>query len=250
MTRRFGDTVAVGGDYQHRALTEGPAVQRFWHYSKQLSIRAYLPPGPGEAVIDVGCGSGTVASFLGTFGADVLGIDGNPEAIDFARRTYAKPNVRFQKGLVDETFGSPGSLDKIYCLEVIEHVYLSQAERMLRNFHQLLKPGGKVFLTTPNYRSAWPVIEWLMDRFRLSPKMHGEQHVEFYHARKLRRLGAGCGFDVERIRTSCLLAPWLAPLSWRLAEKVHAWEAALPLRWGAILLCVLVKPDPSAKGET
>lgn len=243
MPRRTGDTVEIGGDYQYRALTQGPRVQRFWHYSKHLSIRKYLPTAPGEAVIDVGCGSGTVASFLGTFGADVLGIDGNPEAIEFATRMYATPNVKFQKGLVDEAFGLADSLDKIYCMEVIEHIYLPQAEQMLRFFYNLLKPGGKVLLTTPNYRSVWIVIEWLMDRFRLSPTMRGEQHVEFYHERKLRRLCEHCGFVIERSWTSCFLAPWLAPLSWRLAENINALEIASPLRLGAVLYCVLAKPE-------
>ena len=36
--RRTGDTVAIDGGYQHRALTKGPAPQRFWHHAKTLAI--------------------------------------------------------------------------------------------------------------------------------------------------------------------------------------------------------------------
>jgi 2-polyprenyl-3-methyl-5-hydroxy-6-metoxy-1,4-benzoquinol methylase len=243
--RRTGDRVVIDGDYQHRAVTQGPVVQRFWHYTKQLSIREFLPPVSGDQVIDVGCGSGTVTSVLGSYGANVLGVDGNPQAIEFASRTYAGPNIKFQTALVDERFTTEVAVDKIYCLEVIEHIYLPQAETMLRMFHDLLKPQGKVLLSTPNYRSAWPLIEWFMDRSHLSPKMRAEQHVELYHPRKLRRVCEQCGFAVERMWTSCLLAPWLAPLSWRFAEKVHSFESNLPFALGSILLCVLVKPDSS-----
>jgi len=245
----MGDTVVVGGDYQHRALTEGPVVQRFWHYAKQQSVGRCLPPSNGAVVLDVGCGSGTLSAYLGGYGANVLGIDGNSEAISFANRTYAKANVRFRQGLVDEAFGDPESVDGIYCMEVIEHVYFQQAKAMLGAFHSLLKPGGKVFVSTPNYHSLWPVIEWGMDILKKAPRMRGHQHVEFYHARKLRRLCAESGFAVERLWSCLLLAPWLAPLSWRLAERVHSIETILPVPIGAILMCVLVKPGQGGSSE-
>jgi len=249
MPRRTGDAVAIGGDYQYKALTEGVAIQRFWHYSRQLSIRRYLPPEAGDQVLDVGCGSGTVSAFLGTFGANVLGLDGNPDAVEFARRNFGRPNVTFEQALVDETFGSRVAADKIYCMEVIEHIYAAQGEKMLTTFRTLLKPSGKVLLSTPNYRSAWPAIEWTMDKLHLTPRMQGDQHVELYHAGKLQHLAERCGFVVERMWTCCLVAPWLAPLSWQLAEKVHHLETASPHRMGSILLCILATPDASGVRE-
>ncbi len=104
MKRRTGDIVEISGDYQYRALTEGGAVQRFWHYSKQLAISRFLPVQPGQRAIDVGCGSGVISSFLGRRGAEVLGVDSNPQAVEFATGKFATDNVRFAHGLVDETF--------------------------------------------------------------------------------------------------------------------------------------------------
>ncbi len=245
MPRRTGDAVAIGGDYQYRALTQGPAVQRFWHYCRQLSIRQFLPPKPGDDVLDVGCGSGTVSSFLGTFGARVVGLDGNPAAIAFARQKFQAPNVTFEQALVDDAFGVPASVDKIYCMEVIEHIYASQGEAMLRSFHDLLRPTGRVLLSTPNYHSAWPVIEWTLDKLHLTPRMQGDQHVELYHAGKLKQIAERSGFRVERMWTCCLFAPWVAPLSWRLAERVHHLETSKPHRLGSILLCILARADSS-----
>ena len=237
--RRTGDTVRIPGGYQHEALTRGNRVQRFWHRAKQLAIRRYLPPEPGDRVIDVGCGSGVVSAYLGEFGAEVLGVDGNRDAVRYATEHFASENVRFVLGHVDETFAAAGSADKVYCLEVIEHIYREQAEAMLRGFHRLLRPGGRVFLTTPNYRSLWPLIERLMDLAGVAPRLVADQHVAQYNARSLAALAGRCGFAVERVATNCLAAPWLAVFGRRLAERVDALEARLPLPAGSILVCVL-----------
>ena len=237
--RRSGDSIAIPGDYQFRALHEGNAVQRFWHHTKQLTIARYLPPRPGELVLDVGCGSGVIADFLARSGTTVIGIDGSEAAVAFARATFARDNLRFQQGLVDGDFVVPRPVDTIYCLEVIEHVYLEQAIDMLRVFRSHLAPGGRVYLTTPNAHSPWPAIEWLLDFFRLAPHLAGDQHVAAYSGRVLADLCRKAGFTVERIVTTSLFAPWLAPISWKLATAVHALETGGP--FGCILVCVARK---------
>jgi len=100
-----------------------------------------------------------------------------------------------------------------------------------------------VFLTTPNYRSFWPLIERTMDRLGLAPRLAGDQHVEPYHARKLAALGEAAGFVVESIGAVCFLAPWLAAIHWRLAEECFGWECRWLRNPGSILVAVLRKPD-------
>jgi 2-polyprenyl-3-methyl-5-hydroxy-6-metoxy-1,4-benzoquinol methylase len=214
-------------------------VQRFWHYNKQLTIDRYLPPHAGELVLDVGCGSGVVSDFLAASGATVIGIDANESAIAFARETYNRPNLSFVVGHADDEFPIPRAVDKIYCLELLEHVYPDQAQQLMRRFHASLAPGGCVYATTPNQHSAWPLIEWLMDSLQLAPTMAGDQHVAQYAAQSLRLVCERAGFAVETLATTCLVAPWLAPLSWRLALRVNRMETGAPL--GCILVCVARK---------
>ena len=239
--RRVGDAISIPGDYQHRAARSSNPVQRFWHAAKKLVVDEMLPAAPGELVIDAGCGSGVIADYLASSGAEVMGVDANPEAIGFATAEFARPNLRFVLGLVDDamTLGRP--VDKFYSLEVIEHIYRPQGVAMLRNFHRLLRPGGRALITTPNYRSAWPVLEWTLDTLRLAPKMAGEQHVEHYHRRKLRDVAREAGLDVETIRTICFVSPWLAPMSWRAATAAAKRELRIPLPLGCILVAVLSK---------
>ncbi len=240
--RKDGDLVSIPGDYQHRAMTVGNAVQRFWHVSKQLAILRQLPPEPGDRVLDVGCGSGNITAMLAARCRGAVGVDGNPEAIRFARATYRAHNLEFVEGQVDQIGKIGGPFDKVYCLEVVEHVYSAQGLAMVRLFRDLLKPGGWAFITTPNYRSLWPLIEWLMDRSGRAPRMADDQHVAHYTAASIAALVRAAGLTVSSVRTCCLAAPWLAPVSWRLAERVDDVEWRLPLHPGSILTVVSRKP--------
>ena len=241
----MGDANIIEGDYQFKALHLGNPIQRFWHYSKQLAISRFLPPSCDDFVLDIGCGSGVVSRFLSDRGAKVLGIDANPAAIEFASRTYGSSSVRFQLGYVDESIELDRQADKIYCLELIEHIYLHQARDMLNLFSGMLKPGGRVLLTTPNYLSLWPVIEWGMDKLHLAPTMEEHQHVTHYTGSRLERLCRETGFRIEILSSFCLLSPWVALANWKLAEYFFGIECSLPLKWGSVLIIVMSKETSS-----
>src|ERR1041384_6815077 len=150
--RRVGDAISIPGDYQARAAQSPRRVQRLWHAAKKIVVARMLPASASELAVDAGCGSGVIADYLASSGADVIGIDANPEAIQFASGEFARPNLRFVRGLVDDALQLERAVDKFYSLEVIEHIYRPQGLAMLRNFHRLLRRGGQALITTPNYR--------------------------------------------------------------------------------------------------
>ncbi len=240
--RRVGDAVAIAGDYQYRALTRGPRVQRFWHDTKLWLVRQYLRPSAGDRVLDVGCGSGVVAAAIARAPvASCLGLDGNPEAIAFARQQFPDANLSFAQTLVDELDLPDGSFDAACCFELIEHIYPDQGRALLRSLARLVRPGGRLLVTTPNYRSAWPVIEWALDRSGRAPKLADDQHVAFYTHGRLRAAWADSGWVAERQATCCTVAPWLAAVSRPLARRVRAAEARVP--FGTILVHLLRRPE-------
>jgi 2-polyprenyl-6-hydroxyphenyl methylase/3-demethylubiquinone-9 3-methyltransferase len=243
---RRGDTVAISGDYQYKARTQGRAVQRFWHYEKERVIRKFSAPSPDEQVLDVGCGSGVVADLLASMGADVTGVDVNAEAIAFAEANYQRPNLRFRRALVEDLPYPAGSIDRIYCMEVIEHLYEPQVRNLLATFHRLIRPGGVLTLTTPNYRGFWPAIEIAMDRLRLAPPLAEHQHVTKFHRASLRRLLLETGWQIERLSTFCTFAPFVSALSWQAAEQCAALEDKADVAFGNLLLTVARRVGPSS----
>lgn len=236
--RRLGDAIAIPGDYQHRARTHGMVIQRFWHAEKERMIRQYCAPRAGERVLDVGCGSGVISDVLASYGALVTGIDGNAAAIEYAAGTFVRRNLEFRQGYVDEDAAPPGTIDRIYCFEVVEHLYEAQVTRLVASFARLLKPGGVVCLTTPNFRGVWPALEWLLDRLRLVPALAEEQHVSRFDPRSLRAQFSGPSWRVVRQTTFCTVAPFASVLGWGFAEAIASREGEWNLPIGSLLFVV------------
>src|SRR6516162_8319476 len=221
--RREGDAIRISGDYQARALKSDRAAQRFWHEAKFRLIKRVAIPSKHERVLDAGCGSGTISKFLSLHAGDVIGVDSNPSAISFASSAYVAPNLQFRLGQFQDLMAEK-PFDRIYCIEVIEHLYEHQAAEVLSLFHKLTAPGGQLFLTTPNYRSAWPLIEWLLDKFALVATLDEAQHVTQFTRGRLRAILSRAGWRVSDIGTFNGLAPFLAPISRRLALSLEKFE--------------------------
>jgi 2-polyprenyl-3-methyl-5-hydroxy-6-metoxy-1,4-benzoquinol methylase len=223
LKRREGDEIHISGDYQARALKSDRAAQRFWHEAKFRLIERIAMPAKEDRVLDAGCGSGTISHFLSRHASDVVAIDSNPWAISYARDTYKESNLQFRLGQFDDLTGDK-PFDRIYCIEVVEHLYEHQVAEVLSLFYKLANPDAQLFLTTPNYRSAWPLIEWLLDRFALVAKLDEVQHVTHFTKRRLSAICERAGWRVRYVGTFNGLAPFIAPISRRLALGVEAIE--------------------------
>ena len=227
--RRERDAVEIVGDYQSRALESKWAAQRFWHAAKIRLLDRVLPPSPGARVADAGCGSGVIANHLAARGAQVTAFDSNPSAIEHGTAAYRRPNLQFVLGPF-ERMRDHAPFDCIVCLEVLEHLYKEQAEATFRLFAEVASPGAVLFITTPNARSTWPLIEWLLDRSGLVPRLAEAQHLTLFSAGAL---GACCersGWSVEEMGSFNGLAPFVAPLSESLALATERAEFAAR-RW-------------------
>lgn len=147
----------------------------------------------GRRVLDVGCGQGQFVDFMVRRGWETLGIELSESAMAVCNQ-FALPVKRidvFDPALAKESF------DFITLFEVIEHI--PAPLQMVRQIEQLLKPGGILYLTTPNFNS--------MDRRVLGASwqvVHPE-HIMYFTPYTLKNLlRRYTHFEILRLRTQNL----------------------------------------------
>ncbi len=108
---------------------------------------ARLGIGPSEAILDVGCGTGTLVSCL----LDLLGPSGRVHAIDISPRMIAKassmvadPRVSFALTSADRLLLPSSSVNRIFCLSCWPH--LDDPEACLDEFARVLRPAGRLHI--------------------------------------------------------------------------------------------------------
>ena len=241
------DYSEIPAGYYDRVMRDGPAIQRAWHRQKFARVLEALELPPGGRVLDVGCGPG---SFLGSFDldapgapAELVGIDIAADQIAYANETYGTPTRRFLAIGADDAWPFPEAhFDAVTIIEVIEHLDAAQIRSILDRCARVLKPGGSVVVTTPNYASHWPLLEWLIAR--ASAVSYHEQHITHFNRFTVRnRLTkiAGDRFRWDGATTMHFIAPFLAPLSRRFSDGVAS--RVTPRHWtwpfGALIIARL-----------
>jgi SAM-dependent methyltransferase len=206
-------------------------VRFFWHDLKFRAVGARLE-GAGK-VLDIGCGPGT---FIGNYldGVDCLGIDFSAPQIDYANRCYGTAGHRFS---TQALAGLEASFDAITMIELIEHLPPAEVRRLLAEARGLLSPQGSLVVTTPNYRSLWPLIEWGVNL--VSSVSYEQQHINKYERGRLAAELAQAGYTRVDIGTAVGLAPFAAVLGQRPARWLDAVERSLGhLGCGNLLIAV------------
>ncbi|MGH8113695.1 MAG: bifunctional 2-polyprenyl-6-hydroxyphenol methylase/3-demethylubiquinol 3-O-methyltransferase UbiG [Rhodanobacteraceae bacterium] len=116
---------------------------------------------PGARLADVGCGGGLLSEALAKGGADVVAIDLAPEVIEVAKLHLHDTSEGLPNPLTidyrlcssgDLAGAEPGAFDAVCCMELIEHV--PDPAALIGDLAALLKPGGKLFLSTLNRTPA------------------------------------------------------------------------------------------------
>jgi len=106
----------------------------------------------------------------------------------------------------------------------------------------VLRPGGRILITTPNYRSFWPLMEWLVDRMNMAPKMAGEQHISRFYPSSLKKLLVELGLRMEYAGSIYNLSPFLSLVSSEEAGRQLQRELKGRSSLGMILVAVAIKP--------
>jgi SAM-dependent methyltransferase len=175
-----------------RTLPDVPE-ENYW-FRRHLVVYEWVARRVGGLrVIDMASGEGYGAGVLAEEAALVVGVEANPEAFEHARLRYVRPNLRFERGMV-EVYAEP--CDAVVFLQTIEHVQDPGA--VLEHFAAMLAPGGTAYVSTPNVltlapkgaeRSGnpWHVREYRPEEFRALCEAHfaDVELLGLFHARRL-----------------------------------------------------------------
>jgi SAM-dependent methyltransferase len=137
------------------AYTHGhhDSVLRSHRWRTAENSAAHLLPHlrPGQALLDVGCGPGTITVDLAARVAPgpTIGIDEAPAAIEAASALDAGPTVRFALGDVMALDAADGSFDVVHAHQVLQH--LPDPVGALREMARVCRPGGLVAARDSDY---------------------------------------------------------------------------------------------------
>jgi 2-polyprenyl-3-methyl-5-hydroxy-6-metoxy-1,4-benzoquinol methylase len=244
------DYSAIPEGYYDEVLRQSHPIRKSWHLHKFDRIVDFLPAKGGPySILDIGCFAG---SFLGMLSVErftrQLGVDILPPQIGYANRIYGGPHREFraleaisQVGDLNEQF------DFITLIEVIEHLSPAEIIELFSGIDRILKPSGRLILSTPNYFSTWPVLEWILNQ--ISEVSYQEQHITkftyFFFEKKISQIVPGVWnrFDLELKTTTHFISPFLAAIHEQSARKVakvvphETWK----FPFGNLLIAVLEK---------
>ena len=150
--------------YEYYKLYQGKSAEFLFNPLTELSYHKVLDlftkNTSGKSILDVGCGKGDFVYAGVKEGWNVNGIELSQEAVDIAEK-FLLP-IRKVDFFSSEI--RPASYDVVTMFEVLEH--LPNPVNFIVRAAEIVKPGGLIYLTTPNYNSFdrrlqgiyWPVI--------------------------------------------------------------------------------------------
>ncbi|MBZ0301757.1 MAG: methyltransferase domain-containing protein [Anaerolineae bacterium] len=168
LLRRLFQAIHGPSDHSHyhaqELETEGRIISWAWFYDiftrlifasrVQTMMKAAVSLAkiqPGEKVLDVGCGTGTLA-VLAKQGdgrtAELHGIDAAPEMIERARQKAktAHVEVDFQPGLAEDIRFEDDAFDLVMNSFMMHHLTPELREKALAEIYRVLKPGGRLLI--------------------------------------------------------------------------------------------------------
>ncbi len=205
---KYYNNSVIEGYYDH-IFKKNKGIQSAWHHIKFNYVKRKI--SQKNFHLDVGCGPGT---FIGILNIKSVGIDVAKNQVLYAKKNYGNKKKKFL--FFKNTFPLKSkSVDSISLIELIEHIDNKDLTFLLHECRRVLKNKGKIFCTTPNYFSLWPILEIFLNL--ISPVDYKHEHINKFNKKKLNKILIENGFKVSELNSFILFSPFLASLSFKLA---------------------------------
>lgn len=172
-----------------------PLLALFFGKRALYSVNDFPRYVPGGRALEIGCGSGVYLACLKQHGWQVAGVELSAAAAQLGQEKWG---LEIHTSELSRATFPPASFDYIRLSDVIEHLY--DPVETLRLVSYFLKPGGQVFLQTPN-ADCFGFEHWQSRWFGCdSPR-----HLYLFSPATLRRAVEAAGLRVARLKTLPLL---------------------------------------------
>ncbi|XP_041980077.1 ubiquinone biosynthesis O-methyltransferase, mitochondrial-like [Aricia agestis] len=186
-------------------------------------------------ILDVGCGGGIFSENLAYFGAKVTGIDAGKDLINLAIQ-HSQNNKRLDNNrpqyictsIEDHVKEFPEQYDAVAVSEVLEHVL--NKDIFLEACVRAVKPGGKLFFTTPTRSRTTQVLGIFLAEYIVKVIPKGtHQYEKFMTPNELKYFLEINDCDVQSIRGMAYHF-WSNKWEWIESKKLHFAIEAVKLK--------------------
>jgi 2-polyprenyl-3-methyl-5-hydroxy-6-metoxy-1,4-benzoquinol methylase len=196
--------------------------------------------GRPDRVLDVGCSTGYLAKRLQERGSTVVGVDLDERAVAEARQFCEAVHVGDVETM--ELPFEPASFDAIVCGDFIEH--LRDPGAFLARIRPLLRPGGRLVLSTPNIANWAMRLGLLFGRFRYTEwGLLDRTHTHFFTRNTLRECLEQAGYRITDFDFTVPVPVLATPR----VEALAHWIGRLRPSLFAYQFVVSAEPVPAAR---
>jgi ubiquinone/menaquinone biosynthesis C-methylase UbiE len=153
--------------------------ERLW----QALAVMYAAPRPDDVIVDVGCGTGSLALLLSRVEprAQIIGVDPDPDVLAVARRKAAAHAVQWRAGMGDalaESVG-PDTADTVVSSLVLHQCPMPMKRAVLASMFAVLRPGGRLVIAdygwqrTAAMRLAFRIVQLADGKADTQPNAEG-----------------------------------------------------------------------------
>lgn len=194
----------------HSGQTTTDDLNTRWHrfVLSQLSSHALT----GKRILEIGCGRGGLSKHIVSLSPgikNIMACDYSEAAIAIARGKHTHKSISWKKEDIMSLSFNENEFDLAISCETIEHV--PDSSRAIRELFRVLRPGGQLILTCPNYFNLfgiWCLYRWFIGK----PFTEGGQpYVNYLLMPVVYRWIVLAGFKVEHFEAAEIVVPARVP---------------------------------------
>lgn len=160
-----------------------------------------LAPGPGEKILDLCCGTGRFTLPLVHGSREVIGVDASAKMLSYLAAREGASGLRLVTADARHLPFAGGVLDKVLLCGALHEMPTRDRQRVLREMHRVLRPGGRSLVVEPAYPTRSVVAKGVY-RLLFNPLNPESRTLRQMHQRGLAREIAESGFRILRRRVT------------------------------------------------